>query len=312
MTLSPRTAALLTVAPLMWAGNAVVGRLLADSVPPLQLNALRWFGALLILLPLAWRVLATPARRAAIRARWRALALLGALGVGAYNSLQYLALQTSSPLNVTLIASSMPIWMLLVGAVLYGERPRRAQGVGALLSLAGVLAVLARGDLQQIAALRLVAGDAWMLLAAISWAFYSWQLARPPASLRGAARPPWGWAEFLLLQVLFGLAWSGLAAGAEMAASPRAIEWSGAILLALVFLAAGPSVLAYRCWGAGVAAAGPTTAAFFANLTPLFAALLSASLLGEPPQPYHAAAFGLIVAGISVSSWRPRAQNVPG
>jgi drug/metabolite transporter (DMT)-like permease len=43
-------------------------------------------------------------------------------------------------------------------------------------------------------------------------------------------------------------------------------------------------------------------AGFFANLTPLFAALFSAAVLGEPPQPYHALAFLLVVAGIAVSS----------
>ena len=41
-------------------------------------------------------------------------ALLGLLGVG-NNALQYLAVQTSTPLNVTLIAASSPLWMLLVG-----------------------------------------------------------------------------------------------------------------------------------------------------------------------------------------------------
>jgi drug/metabolite transporter (DMT)-like permease len=45
-------------------------------------------------------------------------------------------------------------------------------------------------------------------------------------------------------------------------------------------------------------------AAFFANLTPLFAALLSALLLGEAPQPYHGLAFALIVAGIAASARR--------
>jgi drug/metabolite transporter (DMT)-like permease len=73
---------------------------------------------------------------------------------------------------------------------------------------------------------------------------------------------------------------------------------------AVVFLAIGPSVLAYRCWGLGVAAVGPALAGFFANLTPLFTALLSALLLGQPPQPYHAAAFALIVGGIVASSRR--------
>jgi drug/metabolite transporter (DMT)-like permease len=73
---------------------------------------------------------------------------------------------------------------------------------------------------------------------------------------------------------------------------------------ALLYVAIGPSVIAYRCWGLGVVRAGPALAAFFANLTPVFAAMLSAALLGEAPRWYHAAAFALIVGGIVVSSRR--------
>lgn len=305
--LTLRVALLLCVPPLMWAGNALTGRLLAGTVPPLQLNALRWLVALALLLPLGWQVLATPVRRADIARRWRPLALLGGLGVGAYNALQYLALTTSTPNNVTLIASSAPLWMMVVGIVLYREHPRPAQWLGALLSALGVLTVLLRGDPARIATLRLVPGDLWMLLAALCWALYSWQLARPPASLSGAARPTWHWAEFLLVQVLFGLVWAGAAAGLEAVAAPPAapVPWaSPGLWAALVFLALGPSVLAYRCWGLGVAAVGPALAGFFANLTPLFAALLSAALLGDPPRPYHGLAFALIAGGIVASSRR--------
>jgi drug/metabolite transporter (DMT)-like permease len=305
--LTPKVAALLLVPPLLWAGNALVGRLLADSVPPLLLNAMRWWAALLLLLPLGWRAIGTRERRAQIGQRWRPLAALGLLGVGAYNALQYLALTTSTPINVTLIASSAPVWMLLLGALFYGERPRAAQIGGALLSLAGVLLVLVRGDLAQLGALRLVAGDLWMLLAALSWAFYSWQLARPPAALRGTERPDWNWAEFILVQALFGLVWASAAALGETALAPsaaQAVSWSPMLAAALVFLAVGPSVLAYRCWGLGVAAVGPAMAGFFSNLTPLFTALMSAALLGQPPQAYHAAAFALIVAGIALSNRR--------
>ena len=63
-------------------------------------------------------------------------------------------------------------------------------------------------------------------------------------------------------------------------------------------------VIAYRCWGIGVQRVGPAMAGFFANLTPLFAALLSAAFLGELPQIYHALAFLLIVGGIVVSARR--------
>ncbi len=82
------------------------------------------------------------------------------------------------------------------------------------------------------------------------------------------------------------------------------IEWSWALTAVLVFVAIGPSLLAYRCWGAGVQRAGPTVASFFSNLTPLFAALLSLAFLGEAPQLFHAVAFVLIVLGIVVTSAR--------
>jgi drug/metabolite transporter (DMT)-like permease len=52
--------------------------------------------------------------------------------------------------------------------------------------------------------------------------------------------------------------------------------------------------------------AGPTVAAFFANFIPLFTALFSAAILGEPPSLFHGVAFALIVAGIWVSSPKSR------
>lgn len=302
--ITSRLALLLTLPPLLWAGNAVVGRMAVGHVPPLALNALRWVVATLMLLPLGWRVLASGRARADIAGRWRELALLGLLGVGAYNALQYLALTTSTPLNVTLIAASSPLWMMGVGATLYRVRPRPRDWLGSALSLAGVVVVLSRGSAAALARVHFVPGDLLMLLAVASWAFYSWQLARPPASMRGQARPDWNWAELLLVQTLFGGTFAVMFAGVEAELTDATIRWSPWVLLALLYVALGPSVIAYRCWGLGVAAVGPAVAAFFSNLTPLFAALLSAALLGAAPQPYHAVAFALIVAGIAVSARR--------
>ena len=115
--LSLRLALLMVLPPLMWAGNAVVGRLMVGQVPPLMLNLLRWSLALAILVPLGWHVMRTAEQRRALWAKRYPLSLLGLLGVGAYNALQYLALTTSTPLNVTLIAASSPLWMLSIGAL---------------------------------------------------------------------------------------------------------------------------------------------------------------------------------------------------
>ena len=295
--LTPGTAVLLTIPPLLWAGNAVVGRMVGDLVPPITLNFLRWVCAFFILLPLAGPVLG---RASGLWTHWRRFALLGLLAVGSYNALQYLALQTSTPLNVTLVASSSPVWMLAIGALFFKAPVRKMQLYGALLSIAGVTLVLARGDWATLMQVQLVPGDLFILLATASWSWYSWLLLRrdEPEAIRQ------NWAAFLQAQVVFGLGWSGLFAGLEWGLTDAHIDWGWPLLATLVFVSVGPSVLAYRCWGLGVQQAGPTVAGFFANLSPLFTALLSAAFLGELPHLYHLIAFVLIVGGIVVSSRR--------
>ena len=295
--LDVRTALLLTVAPLMWAGNAVVGRAVHELVPPLTLNFLRWAIAFALLLPFAWRALRASS---GLWRHWRRYALLGLLGVGLYNSLQYMALQTSQPINVTLVGASMPIWIMVIGRLFFGTAVTGRQVMGSLCSVAGVLVVLSRGQWSELQALRLVPGDIFMILATIAWAFYSWLLlhTREPAGIRA------NWSAFLLAQMLFGLAWSGAFAAGEWALAPEHITWGWPLTLALVFIAVGPALIAYRTWGAGVQRAGPTVAAFFFNLTPLFAALMSAVFLEQPAQAYHVVAFVLIAGGIVVSTRR--------
>ncbi|NHZ92466.1 EamA family transporter [Massilia sp. CCM 8733] len=294
--LSPSTIGLLTLPPLLWAGNAIVGRLVREAVPPMTLNLLRWSIAMLILLPLGRRLFASDA----LRGNWRRFALLGLLGIGLYNSLQYLALQSSTPINVTLVAAGMPVWMLAIGALFFGVKVGRQQVIGAAMSIVGVLVVLCRGDWNQLAAMRLVAGDLYMILATIAWSFYSWLLTqqKDPPAVRA------DWAAFLLAQVIYGVLWSGLFAGVEWAGAAHTIDWSWTVCAALMYVAIGPAIIAFRCWGAGVQRAGPSVGAFFTNLTPLFAAMMSSAFLGELPHLYHGVAFALIVGGIVFSSRR--------
>ncbi len=295
--LTGRVALLLTLPPLFWAGNAVVGRLLASQVSPISLNFARWLFAGLVLLPLAGWVLKS---NSGMWQHWRRFALLGLLGVGCYNAFQYLALRTSSPVNVTLVASSMPLWMMLVGRVFFHAPVTRRQLAGAALSITGVLFVLSRGSWSQLLALQLVPGDFFILAAAACWAGYSWLLVQraEPEAIRAS------WSAMLLAQIVFGLMWSGAASGLEWAVGHGQWQWNWGVVAALVFLVICPSVLAYGCWGKGVQLAGPTLASFFTNLTPVFAAILSTLILGDPPQWYHAVAFIFIVAGILVSTKR--------
>ena len=289
----------LSLASILWAGNAIAGRLLVGSISPISLSAVRWGLAALMLLPFGWRVLRPSSALWHNKTRFL---VLGLLGVGSYNALMYLALQTSTAINVTLIGASMPIWMLLIGAIFYKVKPSFLQMVGAIVSLFGVTLVLTRGEPASLLSMEAVMGDLLIMLATILWAFYSWMISRPGKS----TEQQWPWAEFLMAQVLIGFLWTMLFEGAEIATGRAFIDLNYWTMGLILFVAIGPSLVAYRCWGLGVSESGPTVAAFFANLIPLFTALLSAAMLGDPPKLFHGLAFMLIVGGILISAIRSK------
>jgi len=289
----------LTTAALMWAGNAIVGKILVQSSPPVLLNTIRWGVTALLLLPFAWRVLMP---RSPLWTHSKRFLLLSLFGVGSYNVLLYLALQSSTPINVTLIGASMPIWAIVIGAVVYHERAQIRQIAGALISMVGVAVVIVRGDFERLIEIEFVAGDLWMVLATILWGAYSWMLAHPKQSTERS----WPWAEFLFAQVGFGFCWSLVFAQAEYFLGLNYFTWNWQTLAMIGYVIIGPSLIAYRCWGLGVNQAGATVATFFTNLIPVFTAILSTLLLQKPPELYHGVAFAFILCGIVLSLSVPR------
>ena len=294
MHVSALTAFYLTTAALMWAGNAIVGKILVQSSSPVLLNTIRWGVTALILLPFAWRVFGSTSPLWQSSKRF---ALLSLLGVGSYNVLLYLALKSSTPINVTLIGTSMPIWAIVIGALFYKEQPNIKQIIGAVISLIGVTVVIVRGELERLIEIEFVAGDLLMVLATILWGAYSWMLSHPKESTERT----WPWSYFLLAQVGFGFCWSLGFAVTEWQLEYSYFTWSWPTVFMIIYVIIGPSLIAYRCWGLGVSGAGATVATFFTNLIPLFTAILSTLLLQKPPELFQGVAFALILAGIYLS-----------
>ena len=295
--LSAGTLAMLALPPLLWAGNAVVGRLMVGQIAPLALSFFRWFFALLALLPFAagglWR------GRELLRRHWLVLARQGLLGVACYNSLQYVALHSTTPLKVSLITSAAPVFVTLLGAALYGEAIGAAAWAGSALSVAGVAVVVSAGQPQRLAALHLARGDMLMLLAVFLWALYTWDLRRHPVRLPRFS--------LLAAQVAWGTLFIAPLAAWERWGLGHATHWSLPVALAVGYVALFASVLAYACWGAAVSRVGPQVPSYFGNLAPVFAAGLAYAFLGERIHVYHVVGAALIFAGIHVAlRGRPR------
>ena len=291
--LSPSTLLFLVLPPLLWASNAIVGRLAAGAIPPITLNFLRWVVAILVLLPFVWHRLKQDWPLA--RKAWVVLAATGFLSTTTYNALQYFALTTSSPINVALITAAGPIFTLLMGWLFFQATISRAATLGAVVSLIGVTWVLLRGELLNATRIDFVSGDLFMLLAIALWSLYTWLLRGRPAEMSGYS--------VLTMQMAWGLLFAVPMVLAEwFLGGYSAIAWSPKIYSMILFVALGPALLAYLCYQQAVLRTGSQLPMFFLNLTPVFAALMAVVLLGEFPELYHVVGLVLIVAGIVLAN----------
>lgn len=293
---------LLIVTMLTWAGNFVIGRWAGAYVPPLTLAALRWTGASLIMLPLAFAHL----RRdwPLIRTHAFMLIFLGVMGSGVFNTLQYFALRFTTATSAAIINSSGPVMIALASWALLGQPIRLAQAAGIAVSLAGVGIVLARGAWEGIAGIGQNPGDLMMVVAVMGWAIYTTMLHRRPA-----VHP------FSFAAITYGVAaaLNAPAAVAELAGGAHVV-WTAQSVAAVAYTAVFPSFIGYLCFARGVEIIGSTRAGAFMHLIPLFAAVLAMLFLGEAPHLYHASGFALILAGVylAATGGRRRDDNVNG
>ena len=264
-----------------------------NDIPPIAMGFWRWAIALAILLPFAapelkskWRV---------VSANWRTLTLLGLLGAVVFNTLIYVGLQYTAATNGVLFNSISPILIILLSWVIARERISTLQTCGVLLSLVGVLAIVARGDFAALAAFHFNRGDMWLIAAMLLWATYTIVLRRRPPELSAMG--------FLAAMLLFSLPFL-LPFYLWEFGERGGFSLNPATVAALAYYGTIPSIVAYLFWNRGVAQVGPNKAGLFVHLMPVFGALLSVIFLGERLFAYHYAGAALIFGGIYLTTRR--------
>lgn len=285
---------LLVLASLFWSGNMVMGRGLRADLPPVALAFWRWAIALLCVLPLALPHL--KAQWPLLRGAWRRLLFLGVFGVGCYNTFSYIALQYTTATSATLLNSFIPVVTSVLAGVFLGKRLGHSEVVGGLVSLGGVLLLIAQGSLQTLLGLTLNAGDLWMLVAVLAWSIYT----------VGLQWRPQGVHPILLLAALIVV---GLGVMLPMYAWElhlgRSMHLHTGSVLGIVYAGVAAAFLGFVCFNAGVAVVGPAVGSLFIHLMPIFASILSTLLLGEHPAWYHYAGMALVFGGIVLTLSQP-------
>ena len=293
---------LLTLTAFFWSLNWVIGRAMAGHVTPLVLAFVRWVVAVACMLPFCGSELR--AQWPAIRAHWRSIFLLAFWGTGFYNAFAYYGLQYTTATNGVILNSTVPVMIILLGWLVYRDTITRVQALGVAISLAGVLAILTRGDPGVLLRLTVNKGDLVVLVGMAFWAAYTVYLRHKPPGLSGLA--------LLTCCAIAGLVILAPLVAIEVAFMGGRFEATTATLGAMLFLGVFPSFVGYVFWNRGVAETGANVAGIFMHLMPVFGALLAWIFLGERIQAFHVAGIALILGGIALTTRGHRAEPEPG
>ena len=281
---------ILALAVLCWAGNLTVGRAARDVIPPIGLNFWRWMFALAILLPFALPQVIR--YRHVIVREWRILTALALSGIAFFQSAVYTGLSLAPAINAALYQATSPLFFVLLSWLFYSERITAGQALGIVVSMAGAVAVVVRGRLENLLELSFASGDLWLMASVPSWALYSVLLRRRPAELSPLALIAAVGAFALVLLAPFHAA--ELASGAV-------IVFGIESLASLLYVSLFASVIAFICWNRGVREVGPNVAGVYIQLMPVFGALLAVTFLGERLASYHWFGAALVLIGILLS-----------
>lgn len=287
----------------LWAGNVIVSRLSAHTIGPEAIT----FYRLLLAVALMSAFVARPAwrNRAVIWSHLGQFAILGFLAMCLFQSLSYLAAESTTATNMAVFTALTPLLTMALSALMLGETPTIGMIGGGVLSLVGLIYLVSSGDPVSLARNGVHLGDPLMFIAALVYALYGVLLKRWNI-------PVVGW-QSTYMQALFAL----MIMFPAFLATPAHLRALNAETLPLIAYAGGlASVVLPFLWVRGVDILGPNRCALFMNLLPVLTAAGAIVLLGEPVRPYHVIGGAMALAGVAVAEMfrRPlrRASRVAG
>lgn len=279
------------LATFVWSFNFIAGRGLADAAPPCTLALLRWTIAFCAVFPFALPEL---------KRDWRHFIehkgyyfITGAIGIAFFNTALYVAAHQTAALNMSLIATSSPLFTIILSRIVFGEPIPPLRVVGVAVVLAGILVLIARGDFNTLATLSFQPMDLLVLLAAFSFAVYGLLVRKKPA----------GGGQLANFAVIFGIgvilllpfsAWEIMNGGQ--------VHFTGPLVFGVLYMGIGASLFSFWCWSRAIGLIGPSLASVVYYSLPLFCAVEAVLILGEPILWVHYLGGALIVGGLLLAT----------
>lgn len=281
---------LATAATIIWSWNYIIARGLHDAIPPASLAFYRWLAAALAILPFA---IGKAIRDYPVIKKSKGYIITTAFfGVTVFNTLIYLAGRTTEAINLSLIAISSPIFIVIFSLMFYRTRVGFRKISGIILTITGILLLLTKADVSVLINISFAAGDLWMLIAAMTFAVYSILVIKRPPELSRTSFLFTTFTAGLIMLLPFYLS--------DLIFHPYPL-FNSELIISILYIGIFASVAAFFLWNRAIELIGPSNAGLIYYTLPLFSTLWAILFLDEKAEAVHFLSMLLILSGIIIA-----------
>ena len=268
------------------ASNLVVARGGVEHVPPISLAFWRWSTVFFLLILFNYKIFNK--KRILLR-EYKELFFLGLMGCGVCGAFPFIAGQTTTIINMGIIYTSSPIFIILLSYFLFKEKMNLFKLIGLFTCLVGVLIIIIKGDYLSLISLKFTKGDLWMLGASVGWALYSIFLFNWKSSLNVFER-------FTAISFFGALSLLPFYIFEQNFVSSTIFDMK--FLFWIIFAAISPGIIAFILYTYTQKYLGATTTGFTLYLFTVYGAFYGILFFGETLELFHLYGTFLVFLGV--------------
>lgn len=277
---------LLLIQPIFMASNLVVARGGVEHVPPISLAFWRWSTVFFLLILFNYKIFN---KKKILLKEYKELFFLGLMGCGVCGAFPFIAGQTTTIINMGIIYTSSPIFIILLSYFLFKEKMNLFKLIGLFTCLVGVLIIIIKGDYLSLISLKFTKGDLWMLGASVGWALYSIFLFNWKSSLNVFER-------FTAISFFGALSLLPFYIFEQNFVSSTIFDMK--FLFWIIFAAISPGIIAFILYTYTQKYLGATTTGFTLYLFTVYGAFYGILFFGERLELFHLYGTFLVFLGV--------------
>lgn len=282
---------MLTITGMIWGGAFIAGKISTQTLSPVTVAFLRFFGASLLLFPMMWMM--EPNRPKPKGKQWISFAILGFTGIFLYNICFFYATKFGTIIKSSLVIAVNGPLIALLSVIFLKEKLSWKNGVGMLIAAIGAVAVITDGNLKIVLQLGFERLDLILIIACVSWAAYSVigkTIMHTYSPLTATTYATGFGTLFLFPFAMQSTTWESL------------MESDWKVWTSLLYVSLFVTVLSFIWWYKGIQKVGAAKSSVFINIMPLSASIMAVIFFHERLNIVMMLAGVLIICGVYLST----------